>query len=58
VRCPPGGLNQVPPSDARGTPGGFGVELVREEDFYTALGDVHDVMLWLGAQLRVYLVLG
>jgi len=32
--------------------------LVREEDFYTALGDVHDAMLWLGAQLRVHLVLG
>ena len=32
-------------------------ELVREEDFYTALGEVHDVMLWLGVQLREYLVL-
>jgi len=26
--------------------------------FYIALGDVHDAMLWLGAQLRVLLVLG
>jgi len=28
------------------------------KDFYTALGDVHEAMLWLGAQLRVYLVFG
>jgi len=33
----------------RCAPGGFGAVLVREEDFYTTLGDVHDVMLWLGA---------
>ena len=26
--------------------------------FYNALRDVHDAMLWLGAQLRVHLVLG
>jgi len=39
-------------------PGGFGAELVREEDFFIAGGDVHDKMLWLGAQLQVYLVLG
>ena len=58
VRCPPAVWNQVPPSDARGAPSGFGVELVHEEDFYTTLGDVHDAMLWPGAQLRVYLVLG
>jgi len=42
----------------RGALGGFGAVLVREEDFYTTLGDVHDTMLWLGAQLRVHLVLG
>jgi len=29
----------------------LGTKLVREEDFYKALGDVHDAMLWLGAQL-------
>jgi len=39
-------------------PSGFGAKLVREEDFYTALSDVLDVMLWLGAQLQVYLVWG
>jgi len=50
--------NQVPPSDARGALGDFGAKLVHEEDFYTTLDDVHDTMLWLGAQLRVYLVLG
>jgi len=58
VRCLPGGLDQVPPSDTRGVPGSFGAEVVREGDFYTTLGDVFYVMLWLGAQLRVYLVLG
>jgi len=42
----------------RCAPGGFGAVLAREEDFYTALGGVHEAMLWLGAQLRVYLVLG
>jgi len=26
---------------------------VQCDAFYTALGDVHDAMLWLGAQLRV-----
>jgi len=36
----------------------LGAELVREEDFYTTLGEVHDAMLWLGAQLQEYLVLG
>jgi len=41
--------NQVPPSDARGASGCSSAELVHEDDFYTALGDVHDVMLWLGA---------
>jgi len=50
--------NHVLPSDVRGTPGAFSVELVREKDFYTVFGDAHDAMLWLGAQLRVYLVLG
>ncbi|QCD78718.1 hypothetical protein DEO72_LG1g2354 [Vigna unguiculata] len=30
--------NQVPHSDARGTPGGFGVELVREERFLHCCG--------------------
>jgi len=43
------------PSDARGAPSGFGAELVREEDFYTTLGYVHDAMLWLGPPLQVYL---
>jgi len=42
----------------RCAPGGFGPVMVREEIFYTALEDVHDAMLWLGAQLRVQLVLG
>ena len=42
----------------RCVPGGFGPVIVREEGFYTALGDVHNARLWLGAQLRVYLVLG
>jgi len=32
-------------------PSGFGAELVCEDDFYTTLGDVLDVMLGLGAQL-------
>jgi len=32
--------------------------MVREESFLHRLGDVHDAMLWLGAQLRVHLVLG
>jgi len=31
----------------------LGAELFRDEDFYTTLGQVHDTMLWLGAQLRV-----
>jgi len=31
-RLAPGG-HQVPPSDARGAPGGFGADLVREEGF-------------------------
>jgi len=31
----------------------LGAELDREEDFYIALDGDHDVMLWLGAQLRV-----
>jgi len=38
--------------------GDFGPVMVREKVFYTALRDVHDAMLWLGAQLRVYLVFG
>jgi len=50
--------NHVSSSDARGTPSGFGAKLVCEDDLYTALGDVFYVMLWLGAHLRVYLVLG
>ena len=41
------------PGDVGCAPNGFGSVMVREERFYTALGDVHDAMLWLGAQLRV-----
>jgi len=37
--------NQILPNGARGTPGSFGAVFVREEDFYTALGDVYDAML-------------
>jgi len=36
----------------------MGAMLAREEVFYTALGEGHDAMLWLGAQLRVRLVFG
>jgi len=32
------------PSGVRCAPGGFGVVFVREEDFYTTLGDVHDAL--------------
>jgi len=31
----------------------LGAQSEREEDFYTTLDEVHDVMLWLGAQLQV-----
>jgi len=31
----------------------LGAELDREEDFYIALDEDHDTMLWLGTQLRV-----
>jgi len=31
----------------------LGAEMNRKEDFYIALDEGHDAMLWLGAQLRV-----
>jgi len=36
----------------------LGAELDREEDFYTALDEGHDVMLWLGASYECNLYWG
>jgi len=50
--------DQILPSGVRYVPDNFGAVMVRKENSYTTLGDVHDAMLWLGVQLQVHLVLG